>query len=272
MSYQCPLCHQPLLLTRQQWRCENNHQFDCAKEGYVNLMPVQYKRSKEPGDSPEMMQSRRAFLDLGCYQPLQQRVLELLEKYLPENTDSLLDIGCGEGYYTAAVEERLNKGGNLNIYGLDVAKIAVRYGAKRYPSVSFCVASSHRLPFADRSLAGVLRIYAPCKVEELARVIKSQGIVLTVTPGPRHLYQLKELIYQNIHLHPSKTEQLAEFELITNESLSYSMKLDGIQACHLLQMTPFAWRATETVKKELADKALFECETDFILRVYQRIR
>ncbi|WP_445497585.1 23S rRNA (guanine(745)-N(1))-methyltransferase [Photorhabdus sp. SF281] len=272
MSYQCPLCYQPLLLTRQQWRCENNHQFDCAKEGYVNLMPVQYKRSKEPGDSPEMMQSRRAFLDSGYYQPLQQRVSELLEKYLPENADSLLDIGCGEGYYTAAVEERLSKGRNLNIYGLDVAKIAVRYGAKRYPSVSFCVASSHRLPFADKSLAGVLRIYAPCKAEELARVIQSQGIVLTVTPGPRHLYQLKELIYQSIHLHPLKTEQVAGFELITDESLSYPMKLDGIQAYHLLQMTPFAWRATEEVKKGLADKALFECETDFILRVYQRIR
>ena len=65
MSYQCPLCHQALLPSPQQWRCSNNHQFDCAKEGYVNLMPVQHKGSKQPGDSPEMMQARRAFLDAG---------------------------------------------------------------------------------------------------------------------------------------------------------------------------------------------------------------
>lgn len=146
MSYQCPLCHQALQLSVQQWRCSNNHQFDCAKEGYVNLMPVQHKGSKQPGDSTEMMQARRAFLDAGYYQPLQQRVCELLDAALPLDATMLLDIGCGEGYYTAAVADRLNRQRQMAVFGLDVAKVAVRYGAKRYQQVNFCVASSHRLP------------------------------------------------------------------------------------------------------------------------------
>ncbi|CDH18793.1 23S rRNA m1G745 methyltransferase [Xenorhabdus bovienii str. kraussei Quebec] len=271
MSYQCPLCHSPLLFTHHQWRCENNHQFDCAKEGYVNLLPVQHKRSKEPGDSVEMMQARRAFLHSGYYQELQQKTIQLLDKYLPEDAGTLLDIGCGEGYYTAAVQAQLNLHRDMMVYGLDVAKIAVRYGAKRYPKVNFCVASSHRLPFADSSLDGILRIYAPCKATELARVVKPHGIVLTVTPGPRHLYQLKELIYQEVNLHLENKEQWEGFELISTEMLAYAMPLDGEQAHNLLQMTPFAWRASEQVKTNLMTEKLFNCEADFTLKVYRRI-
>ncbi|CDG21157.1 Ribosomal RNA large subunit methyltransferase A [Xenorhabdus poinarii G6] len=276
MSYQCPLCHSPLLFAHQQlashqWRCENNHQFDCAKEGYVNLLPVQHKRSKEPGDSVEMMQARRAFLHSGHYQALQQKTIELLNKYLPEEAETILDIGCGEGYYTAAVQEQLDLHRDLVVYGLDVAKVAVRYGAKRYPQVNFCVASSHRLPFAAHSLDGILRIYAPCKPTELARVVKTGGIVLTVTPGFRHLYQLKELIYQEVHLHPENHELWEGFELISTDNLSYVMSLNGEQAHHLLQMTPFAWRASEDVKAHLIAKEQFNCEADFTLKVYRRI-
>ena len=44
MSLICPLCHSPLTFNARSWSCENRHQFDQAKEGYVNLLPVQHKR------------------------------------------------------------------------------------------------------------------------------------------------------------------------------------------------------------------------------------
>ncbi|CNI28454.1 23S rRNA methyltransferase A [Yersinia thracica] len=270
MSYQCPLCHQALQQSPQQWRCSNNHQFDCAKEGYVNLMPVQHKGSKQPGDSPEMMQARRAFLDAGYYQPLQQRIGEILDKALPLDATMLLDIGCGEGYYTAAVADRLNRQRQMSIFGLDVAKVAVRYGAKRYPQVSFCVASSHRLPFAHQSLDAVLRIYAPCKATELARTLKPGGIVVTVAPGPRHLYQLKALIYAEVQLHDDTPEHLDGFDLVSSEKLAYDIKLTGKQSFNLLQMTPFAWRASIETGHELAARHSFICETDFVIAVHRR--
>ncbi|EOG2477402.1 23S rRNA (guanine(745)-N(1))-methyltransferase, partial [Serratia marcescens] len=237
MSYQCPLCHQPLHFSSQRWRCDGNHQFDQAKEGYVNLLPVQHKRSKQPGDSAEMMQARRAFLDGGFYQPLQQQVAEWLDLALAADAGALLDIGCGEGYYTAAVAARLAQQRNMAVYGLDVAKVAIRYAAKRYPAVSFCVASSHRLPFADGALDAVLRIYAPCKAAELARVVKPGGVVVTVSPGPRHLYQLKEQVYQQAQLHAEQDEQFDGFECERKEALAYTMTLPGAQAANLLQMT-----------------------------------
>jgi 23S rRNA (guanine745-N1)-methyltransferase len=100
-----------------------------AKEGYVNLLPVQHKRSRDPGDSAEMMQARRAFLDAGHYLPLRETVAQMLNDILPFAT-AMLDIGCGEGYYTARFAEIAREKGAT--FGLDVSKVAIRAAAKRY--------------------------------------------------------------------------------------------------------------------------------------------
>lgn len=271
MTYQCPLCHQPLALNQQNYRCENNHQFDRAKEGYVNLMPVQHKRSKDPGDNKEMMQARRRFLEGGHYDPMRQAVTQLCRDYLQGSQYQFLDIGCGEGYYTQFVAHSLaDQAPHATTYGLDISKIAIRYAAKRYPNVNFVVASSHRLPFADHSLDGVLRIYAPCKADELNRCIQANGIVITVTPAGRHLYQLKQGIYQTVQLHDETPEIIAGFTLEHQQQLNYTMSLSGSDAFDLLQMTPFAWRASDELRSDLKNAEIFECEADFMISVYRK--
>lgn len=262
MSYSCPLCHAPLTRSGNSYLCPQRHQFDQAKEGYVNLLPVQHKRSREPGDSAEMMQARRAFLDAGHYQPLRDAVSDKLRAIAPEN---LLDIGCGEGYYTHAFAAEASQ-----TWGLDVSKTAVRYGAKRYPQVNFCVASSQRLPFDDNSMDVVVRIYAPCNPLELKRVVKPGGWVITVTPGPRHLMEMKGLIYSEIQLHAPHSEVIEGFSLVSHDALAYPMQLTGEEATTLLQMTPFAWRAKPEVWEALKRETQFNCQTDFAIHAWQR--
>jgi len=249
--------------------CPQGHQFDMAKEGYVNLLPVQHKRSRDPGDSAEMMQARRAFLDAGHYQPLRETVAAVLGEKLPDNATGMLDIGCGEGYYTATFAEVAHEKG-AETFGLDVSKVAIRAAAKRCCAVTFCVASSHRLPFDDGSMDAVVRIYAPCKADELARVVKAGGWVITVTPGPRHLMELKGLIYDEVRLHAPHSEQLAGFTLKQEQSVAHEMTLKGDEAVALLQMTPFAWRAKPEVWETLAAQSEFRCQTDFSIHCWQR--
>ncbi|MGF1682647.1 23S rRNA (guanine(745)-N(1))-methyltransferase [Photobacterium minamisatsumaniensis] len=270
MSYQCPLCHSSLSQQANTWCCSNNHQFDLAKEGYVNLMPAHHKGSKNPGDNKEMMQSRRAFLEAGHYHALRNTVIDVLELYLPEQAESLLDIGCGEGYYTSGFAEALQAHPSLEVHGLDISKVAIRYAAKRYKQCHFCVASSHRLPFADRSLDGIVRIYAPCKTDELVRTVKQGGIVVTVTPAARHLYQLKELIYNDVKLHDMTAEAIDGFDLIEDKQLHYEMTLGGEEATALMQMTPFAWKTSDAIWQQLAESEQFRCEADFSIRVYRK--
>lgn len=238
-----------------------------AKEGYVNLLPVQHKRSRDPGDSAEMIQARRAFLDAGHYQPLRDAIVAQLRERLDEKATAVLDIGCGEGYYTHAFADVLPE---ITTFGLDVSKVAIKAAAKRYPQVTLCVASSHRLPFSDTSMDAIIRIYAPCKAEELARVVKPGGWVITATPGPRHLMELKGLIYNEVHLHAPHAEQLEGFTLQQSDELCYPMRLRGDEAVALLQMTSFAWRAKPEVWQTLAAKEVFDCQTDFNIHLWQR--
>ncbi|EOX5316238.1 23S rRNA (guanine(745)-N(1))-methyltransferase [Salmonella enterica subsp. enterica serovar Newport] len=244
MSFTCPLCHQPLTQINNSVICPQRHQFDVAKEGYINLLPVQHKRSRDP-------------------------VINLLRERLDQSATAILDIGCGEGYYTHAFAEALP---GVTTFGLDVAKTAIKAAAKRYSQVKFCVASSHRLPFADASMDAVIRIYAPCKAQELARVVKPGGWVVTATPGPHHLMELKGLIYDEVRLHAPYTEQLDGFTLQQSTRLAYHMQLTAEAAVALLQMTPFAWRARPDVWEQLAASAGLSCQTDFNLHLWQRNR
>ncbi|OAN18664.1 23S rRNA (guanine(745)-N(1))-methyltransferase [Photobacterium jeanii] len=272
MPYQCPLCHQSLNTTTHSWHCENNHQFDLAKEGYVNLMPAHHKSSKNPGDNKEMMQARRFFLNSDHYETLRQNVVSALREHMVSSATDLLDIGCGEGYYTSAFTELNDQHPEFQVHGLDISKVAVRYAAKRAKDCQFSVASSHRLPFAEQSLDAIVRIYAPCKPNELQRVIKENGILVTVTPAARHLYQLRELIYDEVRLHDIAPEHIEGFELVKDQHLLYSMKLNGEEATALMQMTPFAWRTSEAVWQQLAQANDFECEADFAIRVYRKTK
>lgn len=266
MSFSCPLCHQPLSREKNSYICPQRHQFDMAKEGYVNLLPVQHKRSRDPGDSAEMMQARRAFLDAGHYQPLRDAIVAQLGNGLMIRPRRCWILAVVKGI-THAFADALPE---ITTFGLDVSKVAIKAAAKRYPQVTFCVASSHRLPFSDTSMDAIIRIYAPCKAEELARVVKPGGWVITATPGPRHLMELKGLIYNEVHLHAPHAEQLEGFTLQQSAELCYPMRLRGDEVVALLQMTPFAWRAKPEVWQTLAAKEVFDCQTDFNIHLWQR--
>ena len=45
MELLCPICGELLTKQDRSYRCEKNHSFDIARQGHVNLLPVQNKRS-----------------------------------------------------------------------------------------------------------------------------------------------------------------------------------------------------------------------------------
>ncbi|MCL1140419.1 23S rRNA (guanine(745)-N(1))-methyltransferase [Shewanella pneumatophori] len=266
MIYRCPLCQQALSKEDKTWCCPANHRFDCAKEGYVNLLPVQKKKSNDPGDNKEMMLARREFLNKGYYQVLSDKVNLLANEYA-NDPEYGLDIGCGEGYYSNRLVESLPPG--FALYGVDISKSALKYAAKRYPKIAFSVASAFDMPFPDNSFDFMLRIYAPSLDVELKRVIKSGGILITVCAGPRHHFALKELIYDNPKEHTEASSKIEGFELIHQERILQQLSLtDPVDISNFLKMTPYNWKLTEQQKLVLA-KSGFSCELDFKVEVFR---
>jgi len=269
-TYLCPICARPLSAQDKSLACEQRHQFDLAKEGYVNLLPVQNKKSKNPGDNKEMMQARREFLDQGFYQSLSDKVNSIAEQALASvDAPNILDLGCGEGYYTHRLAQVMANAAP-QIAGLDISKSAIRYAAKRYKSISFCVASAYATPFADASQDLVTRIYAPSQDNELARIIKTDGYLLTVTPAAEHLFELKQKIYQTPEKHDMKIEDIAGFDVVEQQRLTDEITLTQAKdAKNLLEMTPLAWKMNDEQKAVIyaADLTL---TLDFNITLYKR--
>lgn len=266
ISYICPICHHNLTLNERSYRCPQNHSFDLAKEGYVNLLPVQFKHSKNPGDNKAMVNARRLFLEQGYYQPLINKLVDIYNHKFINATGRVLDAGCGEGYYA----HQFNTCNN-NVYGVDVAKEAIKKAAKKYKECHFSVGSVAQLPFQNNNFDCIISVYAPIIEKEFTRVLAINGLLITVTPAPKHLYELKSLIYKEVKEHDIEKEAIEKLTLIQQERLSYSMTLKtGADALNLLSMTPFAFKATEVVKANLLASNNFICQADFLIKVYQR--
>lgn len=272
--YICPICAAPLTLASsdKSYQCANRHSFDVAREGYVNLLPVQYKHSIEPGDSKTMLSARRAFLEAGHYLPLAQAIAMMAFAHHSENTTvRILDVGCGEGYYTRQLMQLSPAGQCLELHGVDIAKIAVAVAAKKLPAARYIVASSHRLPYADQYFDVLLRVFAPSNDIELKRLLKPSGRLLIVTPGPRHLAQLKALLYEEVNEHAEEVELPDGFERLASQRISRWINPEPIERAALLQMTPFAWRANQQTWEALEDPEALLIETDFILTLARKV-
>lgn len=266
-AFSCPVCKQALSRQDKGLVCPGAHSFDFAKEGYINLLPVQHKGSKTPGDSQDMVMARRAFLSSGHYEPLRDTLVQIITSITTE-PDVLIDCGCGEGYYTKALAENLP---DTCVYGLDIAKPAVRYAAKRSNKVFYAVASTSKLPFADNFADVLCKVFAPVDHQQVQRVLKPQGYFISVVPGPRHLFELKQVIYDTPRLHePEKCPSdmvLKRSEQLTNQVILQDQEI----LAALLTMTPFAWKLTADKKRQIIEGGRFDVTFDFVLNLYRAI-
>jgi len=258
----CPICHAPLMRKKPCWHCENNHSFDVARQGYVNLLPVQQKHSLTPGDTKEMVAARRSFLDGGHYLPIAQTLAEMVGSLAPE---AVLDAGCGEGYYLSHlnfVPER---------WGIDISKEAVRFAAARDKSAQFLTATAAHLPFADGSFDCILSMFAFTAEKEFARVLKPGGHFIQVLAGREHLMGLKNIIYPKIiekEQHPEPN--LDGFQLVSSKTIEFCFDLTRREEVHdLLYMTPHVHRISAEGARALEKTTVLSDRAQVIFHLYQ---
>ena len=224
---ECPHCRAPLVRhshsqhnKQYSYQCANNHSFDVAKQGYTNLVLVQHKKSKEPGDPADMVRARTRFLSSGLYEPVSDAVNDMIRKTClldrSRSNDSLvIDAGCGEGYYTSRLEQALLRDNYDNAFttmptmaAFDISKFAVRWAAANartthqnkdnkndYSHIQWFVANSMDLPVATERCDVLMSLFAPLSATEFGRILKPKGHLVVASAGEDHLMELRQLLY-----------------------------------------------------------------------------
>ncbi len=267
--FACPLCGEKLAIDEQVYRCTSGHCFDKAKEGYVNLLPANRQHASAPGDDKDMVKARTAFLDSGRYAPLKEALCALAAKYAGERT-ALLDAGCGEGYYTEGLSRVIaEKGGRTG--GADLSKAAVKKAAKRCREAEIAVASVYHLPLAEGSVDMVTDCFSPLAKEEYRRVLKDGGRFLYVVPGARHLWEMKEVLYEQPYENEVREEAYEGFRLQETVPLSFGIHLEKTEEIMaLFRMTPYAWKTPKEGVERLAEQKELGLTAEFRILVYER--
>lgn len=273
LTLACPLDGAPLRRTGSIWRCAAGHSFDIASQGYANLLPVQKKRSLDPGDSKEMVAARRRFLNAGHYLPIATAAsAAVLTGLRPGRTASCLDAGCGEGYYLRQLAAANAQQQNLALLGLDISKWAVLSAAKQDQRPNWVVGSNANLPVLSGTLDRVLCMFGFPAYAEFARVLKPDGRLLQVDAGPEHLRELREIIYPI--LKPNRNAEVRKpdrFTKRTTETVRYSIDLTGAeQIADLLAMTPHLYRASAEGKARAAALTALSVTVDVHLTCFER--
>lgn len=271
----CPLDGTPLLHDKSGWRCANGHCFDIASQGYTNLLPVQHKRSLDPGDSKEMVAARRRFLNAGHYQPIADALIPLsLHTTDGQQALSCLDAGCGEGYYLrrlAAGAEKL--GVRLAVLGLDISKWAVLAAAKQEKRMGWVVGSNANLPVPANSIDRLLCLFGFPVYGEFARVLKIGGQLVQVDAGPDHLRELREIIYPSLKAErKNDNPPPTGFRLEAEQQLNYGITVNSAESiADLLTMTPHLYRASPQGRAKAAALTTLSLTVDVKFKVLRRV-
>lgn len=268
----CPKCGGSLSLNGNSYLCENRHTYDIARSGYVNFLLSDQMNSKLPGDNKLMVNARKSFLSKGYYGKLMGDFCDTVKKYAPRNA-VIVDAGCGEGYYTVNVAKAVS---DSFIMGTDISKTAVDAAAKRgkaegVKNLLFSVSSVFRLPVKSGSCDVLTTLFAPYCGEEFLRVLKDSGIMIMVIPSERHLFQLKQAVYDNPYLNEVKDFQLEGFELKEHISVNDEIRLGSTEdILNLFSMTPYYYKTGEDGHKKLSQLDELKTEIGFEILVYTK--
>ena len=270
MKFGCPKCMRPLAVgERGVAACGGGHTFDRARDGYYNLLLS--NTGGTHGDNREMLEARRRFLDTGAYLPLAHKVAELVLADFPEG-GALLDIGCGEGYYTSIVSAKLREAGKRpDVHGFDISKDGVRLTAKRDKSFSLAVASAYKMPIADESFDAAMNVFSPLALEETVRILRHGGRFVMAIPDVNHLFGLKSALYATPYKNKPESPELEGLDLIATERVHYTLKLRSAEEINaLFMMTPYAYRTPPESRARLLSMLSLETEVEFVVFVYQK--
>ena len=244
-AFACPICQENLTLLETSLKCCNRHSFDLAKFGYVNLSP-QIKQSANY--DKENFQNRQQVLEAGFYQAILDAVSDLLAN--SETSTTILDIGCGEGFYSRKLQESHSE---KTFYAFDISKDSVQIAAKSESNwaVNWFVGDLARLPIKDASMDILFDIFSPANYGEFHRVLSKDGILIKVIPTENHLKEIRQRVQDQLTNKDYSNQDIKNhfqehFTILSSQTASLTKTITAEQLQALLSMTPLLFHVDQS--------------------------
>ena len=270
-NFICPVCGNELIRNENTYKCIRNHSFDISRKGYVNLLMSQNSKNKQHGDDKLMVRARRDFLNKGYYSRFMEGICETINKYASCG-DTILDAGCGEGYYTNNIKKVLLKNNkDADIFAIDISKNALELTNREHKDINRAVASVFKIPMADDSCDILINIFAPFSDEEYKRVIKPCGKLILAIPLENHLMGLKKAVYDKPYKNEVMDYKIDGYEFLEEKKVIYDIFLktnEDIQ--NLFMMTPYYYKTSRQDFLKLNNYSSLKTELEFAILVYQK--
>ena len=265
----CPCCDANMALTddAKSLACEGarRHTFDFSSKGHINFALTQ----SGSGDSKEAVRSRSDFLNKGYYEPIREKLCEILSRYI--NGGFVIDAGCGEGYYTEGISEKgyLTAGFDLSKFGVmsTASRMRCKHDGRRFAAV----ASVFEIPVKCETADVIVSIFAPCAEEEFSRVLKDKGILIVVSAGEEHLMGLKRAMYREVYGNDERADMPKGMVRLCQERLKYTVDIEENEdILNLFSMTPYYWRTSRADAEKLSLLESLSTEIDILFTVYTK--
>lgn len=269
----CPKCKGTLYKNNNSLTCESKHTYDIAKQGYVNLV---LGSKGGQGDDTEMCRARHEFHNGDYYACLADKLSEIC---LRSKIYSIIDAGCGEGYYLRKIRDAYEKNGKslVSACGIDLAKEAIAIAAKsekmlpEEQRIEYAVAGIFDMPVSDKSCDCVLSVFAPVAFSEAHRVLCDSGILIVVSPGEKHLDGLKKAIYCNVYDNEVTAKDYDGFELSETRTAKDSITVMDDNIKNLFHMTPYYWKTSGEDAEKLSELTSLSTKIEFVIRIYKKV-
>ncbi|MBQ0139167.1 MAG: methyltransferase domain-containing protein [Kurthia sp.] len=237
--FSCPHCGQPILMKEQKTLyCENNHSFDLAKQGYVNMLTHAVNSMYDQS----LFEARKQVIDAMLYAHMYDEIVDNLN--LLGDVIQVLDTGCGEGTHLHKLQKQFP--GEMIASGIDIAKEGIIAAAKNYTNSMWIVGDLAKSPYASSSFDAILNILSPANYDEFKRLLKPGGKVIKVVPQSDYLKELREHFYADSDKEEYSNERTVQrfkesFEHVEVKRVTATREISPELIPLLAHMTPMGW-------------------------------
>ena len=258
--FECPLCHQQVFANESGLICLNRHRFDLSKKGTLFFLDHPVKTEYDQG----MFVPRSRMIQSGMYRPVLEGISHQIEQ-----SENILDIGCGEGSFLA----QLLAGKEKTAVGFDIAKEGIYLATNHAASAFWCVADLTNLPFAPASFDTILNLFSPSNYQEFDRILKPGGQVIKVVPAASYLKELRQAFYpddsaKQVYSNERVVDKFfAKYPQASRERICYPFSIPEDRRLDLLAMSPLEWGASKEQIAKVRENPLHEITVDIELLV-----